>query len=95
MEIKRADRVAYRAYGDKTGGVLLNLDTSLYFGVNEVGALIWELVGSGNDFESVVAGLKGKLDNNVPDDLVEDVRGFLTMLEARGLVLVSDRVQEV
>ena len=87
MEIKRADRIAYRAYGDRSGGVLLNLDTSLYFGVNEVGALIWELVGSGSDFESVVDGLKGKLDD-VPDHLADDVRGFLTMLEARGLVFV-------
>ena len=93
MEIVRADRIAFRAYGDESGGVLLNLDTSLYFGVNQIGALIWELIGSGNDFQSIVTGLKDKL-GDAPEHLAEDVRSFLTTLESRGLVSVSDPVPE-
>ena len=94
MKIMRADRVAFRAYGgDATGGVLLSLDTSLYFGVNQVGALIWELIGNGNDFDSIVSGLDGKL-ADPPEDLADDVRSFLSMLESRGLVSVSESAPE-
>lgn len=88
--LRRADRVAYRAYGDGSGGVLLQLDTSLYFGVNQVGALVWELIGSGNDLDGVISGVSAKLDE-APKELTTDVIEFISALADRGLVVRDDR----
>ncbi|HJQ94456.1 MAG TPA: PqqD family protein [Acidimicrobiia bacterium] len=87
--VRRGNRVAFRAYGDKSGGVLLDLDTSLYFGVNSVGALVWELIGSGNEIARIVDEMHSKIDDP-PEDLADDVDQFLAELEERRLVILDD-----
>ncbi|HJU81650.1 MAG TPA: PqqD family protein [Acidimicrobiia bacterium] len=87
--VRRGDRVAFRAYGDSSGGVLLDLETSLYFGVNAVGALVWELIGSGNEIATIVDEMYAKIDDP-PEDLAEDVDQFLSELEERRLVVLDD-----
>ncbi|HJQ96538.1 MAG TPA: PqqD family protein [Acidimicrobiia bacterium] len=87
--VRRGDRVAFRAYGDSSGGVLLDLETSLYFGVNAVGALVWELIGSGNEISRIVEEMHSKIDDP-PKDLADDVDQFLTELEERRLVFLDD-----
>jgi hypothetical protein len=79
------DRVAFRAYADGSGGVLLDLETSLYFGVNAVGALIWELIGSGNEISRIIEEMEAKFDDP-PADLANDVNDFIGELEQRHLV---------
>lgn len=87
--VRRGDRVAFRAYGDSSGGVLLDLETSLYFGVNAVGALVWELIGSGNEISRIVEEMHSKLEDP-PRDLADDVDQFLAELEERRLVILDD-----
>ena len=87
--VRRGDRVAFRAYGDSSGGVLLDLETSLYFGVNAVGALVWELIGSGNEISRIVEEMHSKL-GDPPRDLADDVDQFLAELEERRLVILDD-----
>ena len=87
--VRRGDRVAFRAYGDRSGGVLLDLETSLYFGVNAVGALIWELIGSGNEIDRLVHEIQSRIDDP-PADLVDDVDQFLNELEKRRLVILDE-----
>ena len=87
--VRRGDRVAFRAYGDSSGGVLLDLETSLYFGVNAVGALVWELIGSGNEISRIVEEMHSKIED-APKDLADDVDQFLAELEERRLVTLDD-----
>lgn len=87
--VHKVDRVAFRAYADGSGGVLLDLESSLYFGVNAVGALVWELIGSGSDISRIVAEMQSKIEDP-PSDLAADVDQFLTDLEERNLVFFDD-----
>jgi hypothetical protein len=86
--VRRGERIAFRAYGDGSGGVLLDLDTSLYFGVNGVGALVWELIGSGNDVTSIINEMRGRFEQT-PVDLSDDVLQFLNELEERHLIRIE------
>jgi hypothetical protein len=86
--VQRADRVAFRAYADGSGGVLLDLETSLYFGVNAVGALVWELIGSGNEISRIVEEMESKFDDPQAD-LANDVDDFIGQLEQRHLVTLN------
>ena len=87
--VRREDGIAYRAYGDGSGGVLLDLDTSLYFGVNAICALVWDLIGSGTEMSQIVGELGHRFD--FPPNLAEDVEEFIEELIARNLVRVVDR----
>lgn len=49
---RHADQVSWRRVGNET--VLLDLDTSDYFSMNELGALIWERLGEGVDITKIV-----------------------------------------
>lgn len=88
MEVLRTKRVAYRAYADGSGGVLLNLNTSHYFSVNPIGAAIWELIGDGGEVEDIVDGLRAKLEEP-PTALADDVKAFLNELANRKLVTLE------
>lgn len=87
--VRRGERIAFRAYGDSSGGVLLDLETSLYFGVNAVGALVWELIGSGKEISRIVKEIELTIDDP-PRDLANDVDEFLAELEERRLVILDD-----
>jgi hypothetical protein len=87
--VRRGERVAFRAYGDSSGGVLLDLETSLYFGVNAVGALVWELIGSGKEISRIVQEMHSKIEDP-PRDLADDVDQLLAELEERRLVVLDD-----
>ena len=87
--VRREDRVAFRGYADSSGGVLLDLETSLYFGVNAVGALVWELIGSGKEISRIVDEMHSRIDDP-PEDLADDVDQFLAELEERRLVILDD-----
>ena len=86
--VRREDGIAYRAYGDGSGGVLLDLGTSLYFGVNAVGALVWDLIGSGNQVSQIVGELEQRFDS--PPNLAQDIEEFIGELTVRHLVQVVE-----
>jgi hypothetical protein len=84
--VTRSPRAVFRRLADEEGGVLLHLDTAAYHGLNEMGSLIWELIGDRGTVVSVlVAELKAHLDD-APPDLVDHVVEFLDALRERGLV---------
>lgn len=51
-KFKMAANVAWRRVDNE--GVILNLDTSVYYSVNPVGALIWEKLGEGLTLDEVI-----------------------------------------
>jgi hypothetical protein len=68
--------------------VILDLSSGVYFGLNVVGARIWELLQAGRDLRAVRATLLEEFD--VPPDRCEaDLLGLVHRLAADGLVHVG------
>jgi hypothetical protein len=86
--IRRRDRVAFRELADGAGGVLLDLDTAAYFGVNKVGMAIWGILEIERTLDQLVDQLGQKLEGP-PPSLRQDVEEFLTELSNRELVVLE------
>ena len=70
------------------GSVLLNLDSELYFGLNEVGTLLWNALQAGESYESVIGRLHAQFD--VPRETLDaDVTALLDQLDGKGLLVTS------
>lgn len=75
--------VMSRQVGDET--VILDLGSGMYFGLDPVGARIWQLLGDGCGLHDVVTTLVGEFDV-AEDRLRRDVDALVTELVTRGLV---------
>ena len=90
IELSKKTRLAVpacvlsRRAGNET--VLLNLDSEEYFGLEQVGARLWELVEQGVTFGEVLTNLQGEYEIT-PTVLEADLRSILADLAASGLVL--------
>jgi hypothetical protein len=81
----RNENVAFRRLAAGEGGVLLQLESGEYHGINEVGCLIWELLDGERTVEAVAVALRDGIED-APPDLVDEMIVFLDSLRARGLV---------
>jgi hypothetical protein len=88
MPVSLADRVTaspnviFRALGNEA--IVLSLDGGMYFGLDEVGMRIWQLLET-HDLAGVAAALAGEYD--IEPALVEsDVVAFVETLAGKGLV---------
>jgi Coenzyme PQQ synthesis protein D (PqqD) len=88
--VQHDPRVVFRRLAGEEGGVLLHLDTANYHGVNGIGAAIWELSEDGPSYGTLLARLRGKLEDP-PADLTSDVEEFLSDLAERGLIDIQPR----
>jgi hypothetical protein len=84
--IKVSDDVVSR---DLEGeAVVLNLETGIYFGLNEVGTRIWSLIQQHGSLQKVFAVIKDEYD--VPSETLEnDLLRIVQELHAKGLIHVS------
>jgi hypothetical protein len=74
------------AWADLEGeSVLLNVLEGLYFGLDEVGTMIWKLVSEGLAADQIVARLLEEFEV-APEQLEGDVADFLLTLEAKKLI---------
>ena len=80
-------QVMSRQVGDET--VILDLGSGMYFGLDPVGARIWQLHSEGQHVDAVVSTLLGEY-HVTEDQLRHDVSGLISELASRGLVEVSD-----
>lgn len=64
--------------------VLLNVENGVYFGLDAVGARIWQLIGQGTTQEEIVNQLLAEYDVE-PSQLDADVREFARVLVSKGL----------
>jgi len=87
--VKRSPRATYRRIGEEEGAVLLHLDTAQYHGVNEIGALVWDLLEEPIDFGDLIERLNARIENP-PAELVGDVEEFLEALAERDLVVLQE-----
>ena len=81
--------LAYQELAEGSGGVFLHLETGQYHGVNQVGALVWSLVGEQTRFGDLVDAVRQKVDDP-PADLNDDIAAFLADLEARDLISLEN-----
>jgi hypothetical protein len=65
---------------------LLDLEGGHYFGLDEVGAAIWEQVRDARTFEQIVDHLENSFEMSRPD-LERDAAAFLAQLRERALVV--------
>lgn len=87
--VRRNARVEYRDLGEEGGAVLLHLGTGAYHGVNDVGALVWGILGEAMTFGALLGQLRPQLED-VPPTLTDEILGFLEELAERDLVVLGD-----
>lgn len=69
--------------------VLLDIAGGNYYGLNEVGSRIWDLMQDGHSFSSIVEILMGEYSVGEAV-LLRDIRQFLTQLEDTGIISIDD-----
>ena len=79
--VLRAAHTAWRRLGDEV--VVINLDVSMIYGLDDRGGRLWESIGDGCDVASLAAVLVGEAENG---DGLGAVTRFLAELAAAGLV---------
>jgi len=77
--------VAFRTIADE--GVVLDLSTGTYFGLNTSGTRMWQLLAEQQSLRNVVAALGREFDAR-PDTLERDLLAFVEHLASRDLVRI-------
>jgi hypothetical protein len=68
---------------------ILNLESGVYYGLDEVGATVWELIASPRRFGEICAALMRSYEVD-PLQCSRDLQALLSDLEAHGLIKVTD-----
>lgn len=76
-------RIAFRRVGDEMA--LVNLDTGVYYGLDAVGARMWELLAGDGRLHTVAARMQEEFDV-APDQLEADLIRLVSELLGKGLV---------
>jgi hypothetical protein len=85
---KPSETAIFKALPD--GGVLFSTASEVYFGVNAVGARIWELLPPHcTHFEELVTRLASEYTDVTPDVVRGDARRFIDQLVSSGLALAQ------
>ena len=72
------------------GAVLLHTENEIYFGLNQVGAEVWELLTpTCSALDELCAELGRRYPNVAPNTLREDVSELLDSLTAHGLLCLA------
>ena len=74
-----------RETASEDGGVLLDIDRGICFGLNSVGLKIWESLKQGCNADQIVEVLQHEYPVS-RDELTNDVHAFLARLESSGLL---------
>ena len=89
--VQPAPHVAAKLVGEEL--VLLDYEREFYYGLDPVGARIWELLATGRSIGELIEVLAGEYDV-ARDELAADVETLLQDLERNGLVkVVTDDVR--
>jgi hypothetical protein len=73
--------------------VLLDFERGIYYGLNEVGSLVWQGLSDGKDHIAIIDELLTEYDVD-RDHLERDVEALLRELAANGLVVVEESPNE-
>lgn len=87
MKVTIPDTVLSTTLQDE--GVLLNLETGEYFGLDAVGLDAWKALGAHGSVEAARAQMLARYDVS-EDVLARDLADLVAKLAARGLLVVAD-----
>ncbi|WP_165775190.1 PqqD family protein [Mameliella alba] len=83
---KTHSEVVSTATGDEL--VLLSFKTDTYYGLNPVGARMWELLGQGASVDTLCATLIGEY--SVSEEVLRnDIRAVMNDLDAQSLIVMQ------
>jgi hypothetical protein len=85
-EVKLSPTVVFRDLDGEA--VLLDLSSGIYFGLNEVGTRVWQMVGEGRGEAEIVAALAAAYEADAAI-IDRDVARLLEDLRARRLIVES------
>lgn len=83
-----AHGVVFRRLSKGKGAVLLKLETGAYHALNETGAILWGLMGSGEALSRIADAFAAILDN-FPSSLAIDLQSFFADLASRNLIEIQ------
>ena len=83
---KIPESVVARQVGEEV--VILNLDTGTYFGLDPVGARIWELIGEGETPAQICEVLQAEYDAS-PERVERDIERLVAALSDEKLIETS------
>lgn len=81
--LKPAANVIVRGVGEEM--VLLDMTRGTYYGLDPIGARVWEMIADGSSLALVVERLQGEYEV-ARDELEADVERLVGEMEERGLV---------
>lgn len=84
--VRVPERVTFRRVRDEMA--LLDVETGVYFGLDEVGARMWELLAEHGSLEAVAQQVEREFDV-APDEVRRDLVRLAEELKAKGLIEVS------
>ncbi len=82
--MKRSDAAMARTVDDEV--VILDVPSGRYFGLNDVGALIWDLLDGDHDRDAIVEAITAEFDVDRPT-AAADLDSLLAELTEAGLVV--------
>jgi hypothetical protein len=85
-----APDVLFRLVGDE--GVLLNLNTTLYLGLNPVGARMWSALTSASSIQAAYDALLGEYEVE-PAQLRADLEEFIQRLLGQKLIVAGPAIE--
>ena len=66
-------------------GILLKLEDGIYYGVNEIGLMIWELLDGKMTVDDIISCISQEFDVSRAR-AASDVQAFLKILQKKGLI---------
>ena len=86
MEVRADPEVVACELG--SGAALLNLRSSIYYNLNEVGAFIWQRLEQTTSIENLCEDVRGSFDVG-PEQCRKDVLALLSEMQRLGLIEVA------
>ena len=86
--ISRHPQVVSRSLEKGQGSVLLHLESGQYHGLNEIGAVIWDLLDGTKTLTAVQAEVRARV-TDPPAHLEDDVARHLEGLRERQLIVIN------
>ena len=68
--------------------VILNIESGVFYTLNEVGRFIWELIAEGHNFESIIDQIPNKLEVS-PEQSRDDAEKFITRLLEENVLTIK------
>ena len=91
LTVTISDQVVFQEVSGET--VLLDLDSESYFGLDEVGTRVWQLIAEDQPLQKVFTALLEEFEVE-ESTLKNDLDDLFSELQAQGLVSLSDSQAE-